>query len=216
MVLQKNKLESPSSKDALCQVWLILAQWFWRRGFFNLSIYSLYFVIISPWKRVGPFIWTNLNPLHPRIIYAMFSWNWPSGYGEEDFLNLSMYFHNSVIISTWKRAWPFIWSNLNPLHIRINSCQVWLKLAHWFWRRRSKCEKFKTMKTKTTTMTTTDNGQILIRKAHLSLRFRWAKNAPFIITCLTTLSLEIAIVHTHQICSSDIHKKFSFIHAVLW
>ena len=26
-----NKPESPSPKDALCQVWLKLAQWFWRR-----------------------------------------------------------------------------------------------------------------------------------------------------------------------------------------
>ena len=53
-------------------------------------------------------------------------------------------------------------------------CQVWLKLAQWFWRRRWKCEKFTT--STTTTTTTTDNGQILIRKAHLSLRLRWAKN----------------------------------------
>ena len=29
--LYLNKLESPSPKDALCQVWLKLAQWFWRR-----------------------------------------------------------------------------------------------------------------------------------------------------------------------------------------
>ena len=33
-VLYLNKLESPSHKDALCQVWLKLAQWFWRRRFF--------------------------------------------------------------------------------------------------------------------------------------------------------------------------------------
>ena len=33
MVFQLNKLESPSSKDALCQVWLKLDQPFWRRGF---------------------------------------------------------------------------------------------------------------------------------------------------------------------------------------
>ena len=26
-----NKLESSSPNDALCQVWLKLAQWFWRR-----------------------------------------------------------------------------------------------------------------------------------------------------------------------------------------
>ena len=30
-----NKFESPSSEDAFCQVWLKLAQWFWRRRFFN-------------------------------------------------------------------------------------------------------------------------------------------------------------------------------------
>ena len=28
-----NKLESPSPKDALCQVWLKLAQWFWKKIF---------------------------------------------------------------------------------------------------------------------------------------------------------------------------------------
>ena len=32
--LHLNKLESPSPKDALCQIWLKLAQWFWRRRFF--------------------------------------------------------------------------------------------------------------------------------------------------------------------------------------
>ena len=41
----------------LCQDWLKLAQWFWRRGFFLiLSIYFRYFVIISPWKKEESFI----------------------------------------------------------------------------------------------------------------------------------------------------------------
>ena len=31
VALRLNKLESPSRKDALCQVWLKLAQWFLRR-----------------------------------------------------------------------------------------------------------------------------------------------------------------------------------------
>ena len=31
MALHLNKLESPLHKDALCQVWLKLDQWFWRR-----------------------------------------------------------------------------------------------------------------------------------------------------------------------------------------
>ena len=48
-------------------------------------------------------------------------------------------------------------------------CQVLLKLVKWFWRRRRrKCEKF------TTTTTKTDNKQIVMKKAHLSLWLRWA------------------------------------------
>ena len=44
----------------------------------------LFFVIISPWKRAGPFIWTNLNSLHSRMFCAKFGGNWPSGSGQED------------------------------------------------------------------------------------------------------------------------------------
>ena len=86
-VLHLNKLESPSPKDALCQVWLKLAQWFWSSSFFNsVNVFSLFIsLIISPWKRAGPFIWTNLNPLHPRMLCTKFGWNWPSGSWEEDF-----------------------------------------------------------------------------------------------------------------------------------
>ena len=42
-----------------------------------------YFVIISPWKRAWPFIWTNLNPNNPRMLCTKFSWNWPSCSGED-------------------------------------------------------------------------------------------------------------------------------------
>ena len=63
--------------------------WDWLSGsgeedFLVSSIYFRYFVFISPWKRAGPFIWTNLNSLHPRMLCAKFGWNWPSGSGEED------------------------------------------------------------------------------------------------------------------------------------
>ena len=82
-------------------------------------MYFHHFVIISPWKRAGSFIWTNLNPLHPRMLCAKFGWNWLSGSGEEDFLILSMYFHYFIIIFPWKRAGPFIWTNLNPIYPRM-------------------------------------------------------------------------------------------------
>ena len=172
VVLHLNKLESFSSKETLCQVWLKLAQWFFRRRFFYfVSLYFGYFLIISPWKSAWPFILTNLNLPYPRMLCASFGWNWSGCSGEEDFqffvnvfslfrnylpfekgvtlhlnklvyplpkdtlcqvclklalcfwrirfLNTSMYFHYFVIISPWKRAWPFIWTNLNLLYPRI-------------------------------------------------------------------------------------------------
>ena len=123
--LNLNKLESTSPKDALCQVWLKFAQWFWRRRCFNfVNVFSLFRNYLplgkggalhlnklespSPfqwfWRRKflnfvnffslflyyllmekgGPFIWTNLNPLHPRMLCAKFGWNWPSGFEEDE------------------------------------------------------------------------------------------------------------------------------------
>jgi hypothetical protein len=47
-------------------------------------------------------------------------------------------------------------------------CQVWLKLAQWFWRRSRKCKSLQTHRR-------TDDGQRAIRIAHLSFQLRWAK-----------------------------------------
>ena len=41
--LHLNKLESPSPKDALCQVWSKLTQSFWKRRFLNaVNVFSLF------------------------------------------------------------------------------------------------------------------------------------------------------------------------------
>ena len=88
--LHLNKLESPSPKKALCQVWLKLTQWFWRRRFFNfVNVFSL-FQNYLPLEEGGALHLNKLESPSPK-----------------DAL-----------------------------------CQVWLKLAHWFWRRRWKCKKF--------------------------------------------------------------------------
>ena len=43
MVLHLNKLEFPSPKDALCQIWLKLAQLFWRTKILNsVIVFSLF------------------------------------------------------------------------------------------------------------------------------------------------------------------------------
>ena len=131
VALYLNKLESASPRDALLQVWLKLAQWCRRNFlFFILSMYFCYLVIISPWKRAWPFIWTNLNPLHPRMHCAKFGWNWPSGSREEFFFILSMYFCYLVIISPWKRTGPFIGTNLNPFYRKMLFAKCgWLKIG---------------------------------------------------------------------------------------
>ena len=113
--LHLNKLEYPSPKDALCQVWLKFAQWFWRRRILNfVKVFSLFRNYVPIGNGWGP----SLNKLE---------------------------------FSTPKDA----------------PCQVWLKLAEWFWRRRWNCEKF----TKTTTTTTTDNGQIKFWSEKLTWAF---------------------------------------------
>ena len=124
-------------------------------------------------KRVGPFIWTNLNPLQPRMFCAMFGWNWASGSGEEDFKISSMYFHYFVIISPLKRAGPFIWTKLNPLHLRMLCTKF-----GWNWPSGSgeEDENVKSLQTNGQTDRRTDDGRQVIRKAHLSFQLRWAKN----------------------------------------
>ena len=77
--------------------------WNWPCGsgedFLISWMYFRNFVIISPWKRAGTFIWTILKPLHRRMHCFDFGWNWPCGSGGEDFWISSMYFRYFVIIS---------------------------------------------------------------------------------------------------------------------
>ena len=43
-------------------------------------------LLLSPnVKRCGLSIWTNSNPLYPRMLFAKFGWNWPCGSIEEHF-----------------------------------------------------------------------------------------------------------------------------------
>ena len=65
-VLHLNKLESPSPKDALCQVWLKLAQWSWRRRFLNfVNVFSL-FRNYLPLEEVGALHLNKLESPSPK------------------------------------------------------------------------------------------------------------------------------------------------------
>ena len=102
-------------------------------------MYFQYFVIISPWKRVWPFIWANLHPIPPRMLCANFGWNW---------LMVLKIFKVCPCIFDISLSFPFEkgvalhLNKLKPPSPKDALCQVWLKLAQWFWRRKWKCEKF--------------------------------------------------------------------------
>lgn len=91
------------------------------------------FAMISSWKQVWPFVWTNLNPftIHQRC---------------QVWLNLSFIIVNKVnyfgIFSCLERAWLLIWINLNYLYQKA-FCPVIFKLGQLFIEKMTKCENVK-------------------------------------------------------------------------
>ena len=69
MVLHLNKLQSPSPKDALCQVWLKLAKWFWRRFLNFVNVFSLFGYYLSL-EKGGALSLNNLE--YPSPMDALF------------------------------------------------------------------------------------------------------------------------------------------------
>ena len=80
-----------------------------------------------------PFV-QGSNPLYPRMLFAKFGWIWPSGSIEEDFW--SMYFRY-ILITLYlllEKGEALHLNNLIYPSPKDGLCQVWLKLAQWFWR----------------------------------------------------------------------------------
>jgi hypothetical protein len=102
------------------------------------------FAIISPLKRTWPFIYTNKNSFYPRMIYAKFDWNWPAGSGEEDSKKIFSVFLLFCDYLPLEKGNPLHLYNLESPPPKNDLCQVWLKLAQWFWRRSQKCKSLQT------------------------------------------------------------------------
>ena len=136
MVLHLNKLESPSPKDALCQVWLKLARWFWRRGlFYFVNVFSLFHTYL-PLEKSGALHLNKHESPSTNDALCQVWLNWPSGSGEEvffNFVNVFSLFHNYLPLEKGMAL------HLNKLEYPSHKdalCQDWLKLAQWFWRKR--------------------------------------------------------------------------------
>jgi hypothetical protein len=98
------------------------------------------------------------------MICTKFDWNWPAGSEEGDFKKNSVYSYSFVIISPWARAFPFIWTIYNPLLLQMICAKSGQNWPSGF----EEVENIKVYRQK--------DGQLAIRKAHLSFQLRWAKN----------------------------------------
>ena len=75
IILYLNKPKFPLPKDSLCQVWVKLAPWFWRRFLNFVNVFFCYFVTIFPlekghspsFEKKTP----NFNPLYTRMDHAL-------------------------------------------------------------------------------------------------------------------------------------------------
>ena len=126
-----------------CQVILDWPSGSWEEKFYILSIYFRNFIIMSSWKWAWPFIWTNLNPLYTRMLYAKC--------GEISVVVLQKYKYRYLnfvnVFSLFRKYLPF--EKGGDLHMKklVSSlpkdalCQIWLKLVWWFLRSRWKCNK---------------------------------------------------------------------------
>ena len=135
-------------------------------------MYFHHFVIISSWKGAGPFIWTNLNPLHPMMLCAKFGWFWIRRF--LNFVNVFSLFHKYLPLEKGRAL------HLNKLESPspMDTCAKF----GWNWTSGSgeEDENVKSLQTDRQTEGRTDgqtdDGRQVTRKAHLSFQLRWAKN----------------------------------------
>ena len=124
-----NKIKSHSPKDALCQVWLKLAQWFWRRRFFNFVNEFLLFRNYLPLKKDGALHLNKTESPSPKIALCQVWLKFAEWFWRRRFLNVVNVF------SLFCNYLPL--EKVGALHLnKIESpspkdvlCQVWLKLA---------------------------------------------------------------------------------------
>ena len=115
-----------------------------RKQFKSINTYD-YIIMLIKWRKINIinfmriywfFIWTNLNPIHPRMLWARLV-EIGSVILEKRFFNFVNVFSLSLNYSPWKRTRAIHSIKLESPSPKDAFGQVWLKLALWFWRKRS-------------------------------------------------------------------------------
>ena len=134
MALHSKKCESPSPKYALCQVWLKLAQWFLRRCFKFVNVFSLFRNYLPLEKGTA----LHLNKLESslpkdalcQVWLKLDQWFWRRRFLM--FVNVLLLSHNYLL---FEKGMALHLNKLKSPSPKNALCQVWLKLAQWFLRR---------------------------------------------------------------------------------
>ena len=134
--LHLNKLESPSPKGDLSQIWLKLAQWFWRRRLLEfVDVFSL-FRIYLPLKKGRALHLNKLESPLPKDDLCQVWLKLAQSFWRRRFLKFVNVF---VLIRNYlplEKAESFHFNK----HVFPSSedalCQDWLKFAQWLRRRR--------------------------------------------------------------------------------
>ena len=137
MALHLNKLESPLPKDALFQVWLKLTQWFWRKNFLNIFRNNFTFLLLSPLGK-------GRDPLFEQILITCAQGGFvlclveigPVVLEKKIFKYLQYNFTFSLLSPLFEKGVALYLNNFESPPPKDALCQVWLKLAKWYWRKR--------------------------------------------------------------------------------
>ena len=136
MVFHFNKLESPSPKNALCQIWLKLAHWFWRRRFFNfVNVFSL-FPNYLPLKKGGALHLNKLESPSPKDALRQVGLKLAQWFWRRRFLNFVNVFSLIRNYLPLEKGGALHLNKLESPLPKAALCLVGMKLAQWFWRRR--------------------------------------------------------------------------------
>ena len=134
--LHLNKFESLLTKDTLCQVLMKLAQWFWRRRFFkNINVFSQFgnYLLL---EKGGSLHLNKFESLLTKdtlcqVLMKLAQWFWRRRFLKN--INVFSQFGNYFLLEKGGSL------HLNKFESPLSKdtlCQVLLKLAQWFWRRR--------------------------------------------------------------------------------
>jgi hypothetical protein len=150
----------------LCQVWLKLAEWLWRRRFLNDPTPILHFCDYLHFEEDLALYLNKLESLSPKDDLYQVWLNYAQWFLRrfKKKIQCFLLFCNYLPL---EKGDPLYLNKLESPPPRDDLCQVWVKLALWFWRRSRKCKSLQT------------DGQRAIRITHLSFQLMWANNAYF-------------------------------------